>query len=409
MMTTKTQTYTYDFDTVHDRRNTASVKWSMRMDGERNLKPISDTDVPLWVADMDFPNPPEIREALKKRIDHGFFGYTLPPNELREVIVADMKSCYNWDIQPDWLMFNPGMVLFLNTVTATLTNPGAGILMNTPVYGPFLSVPPHQQRFAQTVPMARVDDDAQTFHYEIDFDAFEAAISPQTEMYFLCSPHNPVGKAFTQAELEQLAEISLRHNIRIASDDIHADLMLDDNEHIPIATLSPEVAAKTITMIAGTKTYNMAGLACSVAIVQDAAERQKIQAYSFGSGFHVDTLAFEALLAGYRDCGEWLRQVRAYITENRDYAVQRIQNELPMLKTTIPAATYLQWIDCTALDYPEKYKTVTDFFAEEAGVVFSCGTFFGKQGDGFVRLNLAAPRKLVAEGIDRMVHAIETL
>ncbi|MEL6527258.1 MAG: aminotransferase class I/II-fold pyridoxal phosphate-dependent enzyme, partial [Chloroflexota bacterium] len=314
-MTTPSKTYDYDFDTVHDRTGTASIKWSVRMGANRTIVPIKDTDVPLWVADMDFPNPPEIREALKKRIDHGFFGYTFAPDELREVIVADMKSRYDWEIQPEWLMFNPGMVLFLNTVTATLTKQGAGILMNTPVYGPFLTVPAHLNRFAQRVPMVRVEDDAHTFHYEIDFDAFEAAITPQTEMYYLCSPHNPVGKAFTRSELEKLADICLRHKVRIASDDIHADLMLGDTEHIPIATISPEVAANTITMIAGTKTYNMAGLACSVAIVQDAGEREKIQNYSFGSGFHVDTLAFEALLAGYKYAGNWLVQVRQYIAE----------------------------------------------------------------------------------------------
>ncbi|MEL6306987.1 MAG: PatB family C-S lyase [Chloroflexota bacterium] len=408
-MTTPSKTYDYDFDTVHDRTGTASIKWSVRMGANRTIVPIKDTDVPLWVADMDFPNPPEIREALKERIDHGFYGYTFAPDELREVIVAEMKSRYDWEIQPEWLVFNPGMVLFLNTVTATLTKQGAGILMNTPVYGPFLTVPAHLNRFAQRVPMVRVEDDAHTFHYEIDFDAFEAAITPQTEMYYLCSPHNPAGKAFTRAELEKLADICLRHNIRIASDDIHADLLLGDAEHIPIATISPEIAAKTITMIAGTKTYNMAGLACSVAIVQDPTEREKIQNHSFGSGFHVDTLAFEALLAGYKYAGNWLTQVRHYIAENRDYAVRRLREELPMLKTAVPDATYLQWIDCTMLDVPEQYATITDYFAEEAGVVFSCGTFFGQESNGYVRLNLATPRALVAEGIDRVVEAVNKL
>lgn len=399
---------TYDFDTIHDRRNTSSIKWSMRLDDERNIVPIKEGDIPLWVADMDFPSAPEILEALKKRIDHGFFGYTSAPDELRDVIVARMKAVYDWDIEAEWLLFNPGMVLFLNVVTQALTKEGAGVLMNTPVYGPFHSAPPHRKRFAQKVPLIRIDDTAHTFHYEIDFDAFEAAITEQTELYFMCNPHNPTGRSYRRDELERLAEICLKHDVIIASDEIHSDLMLGENRHIPIASLSPEIANKTITMIAGTKTFSMAGLACSVAIVPDEEKRLKIANFSFPSGYHSNTLAYEALLAGYRDATEWLRQATQYMTANRDFAINYIREHMPMLKTTIPEATYLLWIDCAALNIPNDYKTPNGYFADE-GVIFSGGTFFGAEASHFVRMNLACPRAMLEQGLDRMKEAVNRL
>ena len=402
-------TKTYDFDTIHDRKNTSSIKWSIRMDDKGERVPMRDDDLPFWVADMDFPNPPEIREALKKRIDHGFFGYTSAPTELNNEIVKRMKRLYDWEIQPEWILYNPGMVMFLGAVTQALTDVGSGILMDTPVYGPFLSRPQHYQRFAQKVPMIRVDDDAQTFHYEIDFDAFERAITSQTQMYYLCSPHNPSGKAYSREDLERLADICLKNNVIIASDDIHCDLMLGNSQHIPIATLSPEIAHNTITMLAGTKTYNMAGLACSVAIIPDDEKRQKIAEFSWGSGYHVDTLAYEALLAGYRDCEDWLDQTRAYITENRDHAIEYLRENLPMIKSTIPEATYLLWMDFSAINLPEKYSSMTEFFAQEAGVIFSPGSFFGNNLDSYVRMNLACPRGLLMQGLERVSNLVNSL
>lgn len=404
-----TATKLYDFDTLHDRQNTSSIKWDSRFNSKGELIPLKEGDIPLWVAEMEFPNPPEIREAMKQRIEHGFFGYTASPQDLKDIIVERMKRLYNWEIQADWVVFNPGMVMFLGVITRALTNRGSGILMNTPVYGPFISRPKMYERFAQKVPMLRVDDDAHTFHYEIDFDAFEAAITPQTELYYLCNPHNPVGKTFSREELEKLADICLKHDVLIASDDIHSDLMLGDNQHIAISALSPEIEKNSIFMIAGTKTFNMAGIACSVAIIPDDDKRKKISDISFGSGYHVDTLAYEALLAGYRDCGEWLNQVTNYLTDNRDFALSYMRENLPMIKSTVPSATYLGWHDCSAIEIPEKYPSMTDFFAEEAGVVFSPGSFFGENLDKYVRLNFAVPRYLLAEALEKMTQAVNNL
>lgn len=404
-----TVTQIYDFDTIHDRSNTSSIKWTKHYNGNSEMVPLTEGKIPLWVAEMEFPVPPEIREAMKKRIDHGFFGYTVEPEPLKEIIVERMKTLYNWDIESEWILFNPGMVLFVGVVTRALTQPGAGILMSTPAYGPFLSRPSQYQRFTQRVPLQRVDDDANTFHYEIDFDVFEAAITPQTEMFYLCNPHNPIGKSFSTEELQRLGEICVKHDIIIASDDIHCDLMLSDKKHTLITTLSPEIQKNTITMIAGTKVFNMAGNACSVAIVPDKEKREKIHALSYGSSYHVGTLAYEALLAGYRDCDEWLHQLRQYLTDNRDFVRQYVQEHLPMIKTTIPDATYMMWIDFNALDIPDKYSTMTDFFSEEAGVIFSPGSFFGDNLHNYVRLNFAVPRSMLVEALDKVKQAVDKL
>ncbi|MEM9951782.1 MAG: PatB family C-S lyase [Chloroflexota bacterium] len=404
-----TSTQLYDFDTLHDRSNTSSIKWMNRVSNDGELIPMNPNAISLWVAEMEFPNPPEIREAMKRRIDHGFFGYTLSPDPLKDVIVERMKRLYNWDIHSDWILFNPGMVMFLSAVTQALTQAGDGVLMNTPVYGPFLSRPTHYQRFGQRVPMVRVDDDASTFHYEIDFDDFEASITPQTKMYYLCNPHNPVGKAFSIDELERLADICMKHNVLIVSDDIHCDLMLDGKQHTPIATLSPEVEKNSIIMIAGTKTFNMAGIACSVAIIPDEEKRKKVADFSKNAGYHADVLAYEALKAGYEHCGEWLRQATSYLTENRNLLTETIRAELPMLKTTVPDATYMSWLDCSQLNYKDKYVSATEFFAEEANVVLSPGTFFGDGLEDYVRLNFAVPRHILVQALQQMREAVETL
>ncbi|MDQ7036120.1 MAG: PatB family C-S lyase [Anaerolineae bacterium] len=391
-------TEVYDFDTIHDRKNTQAYKWTWFPD-----------TIPLSVAEMEFPVAPEVLDALHQRVEHGFFGYTGPADELREVIVQKMKDLHSWDVNPDHILFNPGMVLMLNVIAQCVGKAGDGILMTMPAYGPFLRVPENRGRFPQMVAMTRVDDDASTFHYEMDFDAFEAAIIPQTSLYFLCNPHNPVGLAFKQAELERIAEICLKHDIVIASDDIHCEIQLGDSQHIPIASLSSEIADKTITMISHTKPYNMAGLACSAAIVSNDDLRERIQAKSRASGYHSDTLAFTAMLAAYRDSGAWLHAASRYITANRDYYVQFVRDNLPLLKTTIPDGTYMAWIDCSALNLSDEYDNASDFFFKEANVGLNPGTFFGDKFGDYVRLNFACPRAMLEEALHNMQAALEKL
>ncbi|MGB7337431.1 MAG: PatB family C-S lyase [Phototrophicaceae bacterium] len=402
-------TKVYDFETRHDRSNTYSVKWTSRKNDQGILVPVNDDTIPLWVAEMEFPNPPEIREAMKRRIDHGFFGYTFGYDSLKNVIADRMKTLYGWDVKPEWILFNPGMVLFVSNITQALTTQGAGIIMNTPLYGPLLTRPKQYQRFAQTVPMVRVADDANTFHYEIDFEAFETSITAETEMYYLCNPHNPVGKSFTADELKRLGDICVKHDILIVSDDIHSDLILGDASYTPIASLSKEIEQNSIVLLAGTKTFNMAGIACSVAIIPNDDMRAKVDKFSSGSGSHADLLSYDALLAGYTECGEWLQQVRAYLTANRDFTVNFIREHLPMVQMTVPDGTYMTWVDFSDVNYPEKYQSVTEFLAIEANVAYSPGSFFGDGLDNYVRLNFACPRPLLQEALERTRDAINDL
>jgi cysteine-S-conjugate beta-lyase len=391
-------TKVYDFDSLYDRKDTQSAKWGWFQDA-----------LPLSVAEMEFPVAPEIIEALHKRVEHGFFGYTFASDELRAVIVEKMKVHHNWDVNPEHILFNPGMVLMLNVIAQCVGKPGDGILMSMPAYGPFLMVPENRQRFPQHVPMKRVDDDASTFHYEMDFEAFEAAIIQQTSLFFFCNPHNPSGKVFTRAELERIAEICLKHNVIIGSDDIHCEIQLGDSKHIPIASILPEIANQTITMISHTKPYNMAGLACSVAIVPNDELRERIATKSRFSGYHPDALAFTAMQAAYQHGGDWLRAALSYITANRDYYVQFVREQLPMLKTTVPDGTYMAWLDCSGLTVPAEYENASDYFFKVAKVGLNPGTFFGTDFKDYVRLNFACPSSMLEDALNRMKTAIEQL
>lgn len=385
---------TFDFDTVVERRDTNCYKWDL----------YGDDVLPLWVADMDFQSPQVVVDRIKQRADHGIFGYTPPPKALKEAIVQRMKERYDWTVDPEHLVFNPGMVLMLNVVAQTVGKAGDGILMQTPVYGPFLTVPSHRGRFANTVDMKRVDQDNNIFSYEIDYSTFEAGMTKQTSLFYLCNPHNPVGRAFRRDELQQMADLCLKHDVVICEDAIHSDLLMDDNNYTPIASLSPEIAQQTITLIAPSKTFNIPGLALSIAIIPNDELRQKMTSISQMSGYHADILAYEAGLAAYQEGGAWLEALLAYLTENRDTAVKFIQEELPMLKTTVPEATYLQWIDCSGLDVGE--RTYQEFFVQEAKVALNPGQFFGSTATDFVRLNFGCPRSTLLEALERMKAAI---
>jgi cystathionine beta-lyase len=257
--------------------------------------------------------------------------------------------------------------------------------------------------------MRYVEDDAHTFHYEIDFDAFEVAITKHSSLYYFCNPHNPAGKAFTREELEKLADICLRHNVTIASDEIHCDLLLGDTQHIPIASLSPEIANQTVTMISTSKTFNMPGQPCSVSIVPNEALREKMQTIAWSSGYHVDIMSYTGATVAYRDGDEWVDALCDYLTDNRDYLATFFRENLPMLKITIPDATYLQWIDSSNLNLPDEYDSAQPFFAEVGRVALNPGTFFGETGKPFVRLNFACPRSMLEDGLNRMKMAVETL
>lgn len=382
----------YNFDQYIERRGGESYKWH----------DYGDDVLPLWVADMDFAVPEPVIRALHERVAHGIFGYSRPSPKLMDVICERMQQLYHWTVSPEQIIFLPGLVTGLNVVSRAVGSPGTGVLVQTPVYPPFLKAPLNHGRILDgTELVAR--HEGRRLVYELDYDAFEAAITPRTRLFMLCNPHNPTGHSYTAAELTRMAEICLRHNVVICSDEIHCDLLLGGTRHVPIASLSPEIAERTITLMAPSKTFNLAGLKCSFAIVPNADLRRRMNMVSMGMALAVNVMGFTAALAAYRDGGEWLDQLRVYLAANRDYVVNYVEEYLPGLTTTVPEATYLAWFDCRQAGIEgNPYQ----FFLKQARVALNDGVHFGPGGAGFVRLNFGCPRSTLTQALERMRAAL---
>jgi cystathionine beta-lyase len=313
-----------------------------------------------------------------------------------------MARLHGWSITPQDIVFLPGLVCGLNVVAKAVGQAGDGVAITTPVYGPFLSAPTNQGRVLHDAPLAAnrvARNGVEHWTYEVDLDALERAVQPNTRLFILCNPHNPVGRAFTPQELTALAELCVRHDLVICSDEIHCDLLLGGVRHTPMASLSPEIAARCITLMAPSKSFNMPGLGCSIAIVQDAALRKRLEQASAGIVPHVNVLGFVAATAAYTQCADWLAELQAYLTANRDFAVDYIGRHMPQLRTAVPEATYLLWLDCRDTPFAAEPQK---FFLEQAKVALNDGQWFGRGGEGFVRLNFGCTRATLAEALERM-------
>jgi cystathionine beta-lyase len=378
-----------DLDERLDRRRTESIKWRRY-----------DEDVlPLWVADMDFRSPEPVIQALHERVEHGVFGYGEDPPELREVIVDRLSRLYGWEVSPEALIFLPGVVTGFNLACHAVTSPGDGVLAQTPVYAPILRAAGGAGLTNDEMELTRCSDG----HYEVDFDLMSETISDRTRIFILCNPHNPVGRVFRRDELERMAELCLRHDIVICSDEIHGDLILSGHHHLPIASLAPEIADRTITLLAPSKTYNIPGLMCSLAIVQNAALREKLECTHRNLVHGANILGYTAALAAYRDGQLWLDEVLGYLEANLDLLVQVLASQLPGISMSRPEGTYLAWLSCHQAGIP---GNAHEFFLEKARVALNDGALFGRGGDGFVRLNFACPRAVLTEALDRMGEAL---
>lgn len=382
---------TNTFDTRPERRETHATKWTYY-----------EADVlPMWVADMDFKSPEPVVRALTERVQHGVFGYQFDCPPLRQTLVERLQTRHNLTIQPDQILFIPGLVEALNLVCEVFGE-GKGVLMQTPIYPPFLSAPVNNGCFVQQAPLVRVDSGAR-MRYEIDFDAFEAAITPETRIFLLCNPHNPVGRVYTRAELEKLAEICLRHNLLICSDEIHCDLVYDDYQHISIASLSPEIAARTITLLAPSKTFNLAGLGLGFAVIPNEELRARLTKKVWGMGSFVNALGYTAALAAYQEGQPWLDNVMAYLKSNRDFVVDFVETRLPGVKVTVPEGTYLAWLDMGGVDIS---GSAYQFCLDQARVACSNGKDFAAD-ETFIRLNYGCPREMLADALERVCAAVE--
>ena len=300
----------YNFDQIINRQGTGAVKWDLYR-GQDIL--------PMWVADMDFKSPPAVIEALQRRVEHGVFGYTSAPEELTAIIVERLDRLYGWKVEPEWIVWLPGLVCGLNVVCRAVGRRGDGVLTQTPIYPPFLSAPKNQDRVVQTCRMVQ-----QGGRWEIDFDDMRRAVNDSTKLYILCNPHNPCGRIFSKSELEQVAEFVLKNDLVLCSDEIHCDLLLDDKPHLPIATLSPEIAERTITLMAPSKTYNIAGLGLSFAVISSPQLRAQAAAAKQGIVPWPNALSYTAALAAYQQGNVWLHELLNYLRLNRNLVERNI-------------------------------------------------------------------------------------
>ena len=375
------------FETPIDRRGTAASKWE-RYAGRDVL--------PFWVADMEFPSPPAVIEALKARVEHGIFGYTNVPDTLREQIIEHLARDYGWAVQPDWLLWLPGVVPGLNVACRAIGEPGDGVITAVPIYFPFLSAPGNADRQCQRMELVRRGQ-----RWEMDLDGLEAGLDARSRLFLLCNPQNPTGRVYTREELLSLAAVAERHDLIICSDEIHAGLVLDENcRHLPIASLAPEIARRSITLMAPTKTYNMPGLGFGFAVIPDPDLRARFRASASGFMAHVGPLAITAAEAAYRHGAAWREALLLRLRENRD-RLQEAVAAMPGLTMTPVEATCLAWIDARGLEVEDPHR-----FFEDAGVGLSPGAQFGSPG--FVRFNFGCAPPMLEEGIRRMQNAIES-
>ena len=380
----------FDFDRVIDRRSTDSNKW----------RKFPADVLPLWVADMDFPSPPAVVRALHARVEHGFFGYLTEHNDLPEVVAERVAKRYGWRINPEAVVTLPGVIAGFNQALRALTSPGDGMLIQTPVYPPILRSAGNHGLRRDEHPLTRGADG----RYTVDLDAFAAALRETTRVFLLCNPHNPVGRLYGRAELEGMAAACLRRDTVIVADEIHCDLLLDGRQHAPVASLAPEIEQRTITLMAPSKTFNLPGLRCAVAIIPNAALRERFLAAAGDLVPKINVLGCTAAVAAYREGDAWLEALLGYLKANRDFLVQQVRATLPGVAVAPAEATYLAWLDCrgSARAGRDPYT----FFIERARVALNDGVTFGPGGAGFVRMNFGCPRALLAQGLERMRAAL---
>lgn len=386
----------YDFDRVIDRRGTNSTKWKL----------YGPDVLPLWVADMDFPAPEPVQEALRSAVEHGIFGYEFPTKKLRETVAARMEKLYGWRVTPEAVVAIPGVIAGFVAAANAVCGAGEGVLIQPPVYPPFLSVHEKTGLVRQFAPMKYIAHN-HDIHYEIDLDAFENGLNSDgthTGMLLFCNPHNPSGKVFSHADLVRMAELCLKNGTAICSDEIHSELLLGGAQHIPLANLSPEIADRTITLVAPSKAFNVAGLYCAFAIIPDPDLLGRYKKTTERMTMHLNSLGLVAAQAAYSGaCDSWLANLLLYLEGNRDFLVDFVKREFSGIRITVPEATYLAWLDCRELNLlPSPHK----FFLEQAKVALNDGAEFGPGGEGFVRLNFGCPRKTLEEGLGRMKQAL---
>jgi cystathionine beta-lyase len=379
----------YDFENQPDRKGTGSLKWDKYKDPEI---------LPMWVADMDFKSPVEIRDALQERVAQGVYGYTIPYASVEDSVINYMARTHGLKVEREWIVWMPGLVPALNTASRAYEKPGDAVMTNTPVYPPFLTAPEWQDKDLQAVPLVLKGD-----RYEFDFAAMEAAVTEKTKLFILCNPHNPVGRAWSREELETLVDFCRRHELILISDEIHCDLILDPSiRHQTILNVDEWAYDHSLTLMAPSKTYNVPGLSCSFIIIPNPALRLRFQRASRGMITEVNCLGYVGCEAAYNHGEPWRQELLKVLRSNYEHTLSFVCERMPRIKMIPMEATYLAWMDVKGLnlDQPDKYF-------EEHGVGLSNGAYFGSPG--FLRLNIGCPRKMLDCALERMEAAYKAL
>ncbi|WP_292992733.1 MalY/PatB family protein [Nitrosomonas sp.] len=382
----------FDFDQEINREGTHSVKY----DGRQNMFGKSDV-IPVWVADMDFAAPPAVTRALTERATHPIYGYTLFPDSLYEALISWMQRRHGWAIQRDWIILCPGVVPSINAAVMAFTQPGESVIIQPPVYFPFFSAVTQTGRKLIQNPLH-----LENGRYTIDFDHLEQC-AKEAKLLLLCSPHNPVGRVWHPAELERLLEIAEKNDLIIFSDEIHADLIYPGNQHHTLAAF-PENAAKIITAVAPSKTFNIPGLNLSALIILDQSIRNTVtQVFNTLHISASNPFSIAAFEAAYREGEAWLAELLIYLRDTRDCVETFLAEHLPEIKVIKAEGTYLLWLDCR--EWNRTDTQLKHFFIHEAGVGMSPGILFGAEGSGFMRLNIGAPRRTVLRVLEKIKQA----
>lgn len=384
------------FKRSFNRYNTDCVKYDAleAVFGTKNV-------IPLWVADMDIAAPRPVIKALHKRINHPIYGYSLHNHCFFESIISWIKDHFDWEIEKEWITCSPGIVPAINIAVMSMTQKGDEVIVQTPVYFPFFPAVENHERVLLKNPLKEIDG-----HYTMDFDDLKKKISKKTKMIILCNPHNPVGRVFKREELIELGEICLKNNITIVSDEIHADYVYAPNKHVPIASISEELSEITVTCMAPSKTFNIAGFATSEIIIKNDELRKKFRYIT--ESLHIcggNILGDAALIASYQKGKTWYENTKKFLENNIDFVIDYIHENIPEIKVHKPESTFLLWLDCRALGM--KQKELNDFFINEAGLGLNNGEMFGENGVGFMRMNIGTSRKVLKKALIQLKNAVD--
>jgi len=383
----------YDFDTIIPRRGTNSYKWDT---------PEEENVLPMWVADMDFRTAPTIVEALQRRVAHGIFGYTKVPETYYDAVVRWFENRHRWRIDPRWIIYTSGVVPALSAIIKALTVPGDKVIVQTPAYNCFYSSIRNDGCELSANNLIYRDG-----RYSIDFDDLEAKVAdPKAKILLLCNPHNPVGRVWTPEELRHIGDICLRNGVFVVADEIHCELTYEGDDYTPFASLSKRFQQNSVTCVSPSKAFNLAGLQIANIIAADDDVRRRIdRAININEVCDVNPFGVIATIASYNEGGEWLDALRKYLRRNYEYLCHFFEQRLPQYPVLPLEGTYLVWIDCRALGIGSDAMTLR--LQEEQKLMINSGTMYGPGGEGFIRLNIACPRTLLVEGLERMARVLE--